>query len=74
MAALSKSGDEFLVYDNNNNQTASAITALADGRFMVVWEDYSFTGGDTSSAIRAQVFNADGRKVGTEFLINTTTN
>jgi Ca2+-binding RTX toxin-like protein len=71
----SPSGTEFLV----NTATASSqyqqtITALADGRFVVAWTDYSLTGIDISSgAVRAQVFNADGSPSGAEFLVNTTT-
>lgn len=71
----SKSGTEFLVNTTTDkSQWDSSISALADGRFVVAWEDYSQTGGDTSdNAIRAQVFNADGSKLGAEFLVNTTT-
>jgi hypothetical protein len=50
------------------------ITALADGRFVVAWTDLSETGADTSFyAARAQMFNADGSRSGSEFLVNTTT-
>ncbi|WP_198411892.1 cadherin domain-containing protein [Microvirga flavescens] len=55
-------------------QSDPATTALSDGRFVVTWVDSSATGGDTSgTSIRAQVFYADGRKYGTEFLVNTST-
>jgi hypothetical protein len=62
-----------------NTTTLSAqdqpkIAALAGGRFVAAWRDISATGGDTSSqAVRAQIFNADGSKYGSEFLVNTTT-
>ncbi|MDA9464495.1 hypothetical protein [Bradyrhizobium sp. CCBAU 53415] len=71
----SKSGSEFLVNSTTTGyQLDEAITALSDGRFVVTWTDGSATGGDTSSwAVRAQIFNADGSKSGTEFLVNTTT-
>jgi RTX calcium-binding nonapeptide repeat (4 copies) len=71
----SKSGAEFLLNTTTtNSQFAPSITALAGGRFVVTWQDFSQTGGDTSSdAVRAQVFNADGSKSGAEFLVNTTT-
>ncbi len=71
----SLSGSEFLVNTSTaNSQYRSAITALADGRFVVAWTDWSMSGGDTSSAaVRAQLFNADGSKAGGEFLVNTTT-
>ena len=56
------------------DQDAPSMTALANGKFVVVWEDSSMTGGDTSSdAVRGQVFNADGSKAGGEFLVNQTT-
>jgi ELWxxDGT repeat protein len=71
----SKSGAEFLVNTTTQNfQYNPEITALSNGHFVVVWTDGSTTGGDTSgSAVRAQVFNADGSKSGAEFLVNTTT-
>ena len=71
----SLSGSEFLVNTTTTIfQVEPAITALADGRFVVSWTDTSQTGGDISSyAIRAQVFNADGSLSGSEFLVNTTT-
>src|SRR6266536_2863194 len=39
-----------------------------------VWTDHSQTGGDTSfGAVRAQIFNADGSRLGNELLVNTAT-
>ena len=66
---------EFLINTTTaNNQSEPTITALPDGRFVVVWRDDSFTGGDISgTAIRGQVFAANGAPAGSEFLINTTT-
>ena len=71
----SKSGGELLVNTTTHaDQSQPSITALADGRFVVAWADFSATGGDTSGwAIRAQIFDADGAKSGGEFLVNTTT-
>ncbi|MBB4041073.1 Ca2+-binding RTX toxin-like protein [Microvirga flocculans] len=71
----SRIGNEFLVNTTTlYDQREPTITALADGRFVVAWSDYSGSGDDTlGSAVRAQVFNADGSKVGGEFLVNTTT-
>src|SRR5215217_1977136 len=59
-----KWGDEFLVNTTTTDgQSDPAITALADGRFIVAWMDQSATGDDTWSwAVRAQIFNADGSK------------
>jgi Ca2+-binding RTX toxin-like protein len=71
----SKSGAEFLV----NTTVAAAqgdakATALGNGGFVVVWTDGSQSGADTSGdAIRGQIFNADGSKLGAEFLVNSTT-
>ena len=60
----SKSLAEFLVNTSTANyQYDPAITALADGRFVVSWTDGSARGGDTSgAAVHAQVFNGDGTK------------
>jgi Ca2+-binding RTX toxin-like protein len=70
-----RSGAEFLVNSTTQAlQFEPTITALADGRFVVAWTDTSETLGDTSSyAIRAQVFEADGRRSGVEFVVNSTT-
>src|SRR5262249_39707026 len=70
-----KAGEEFLVNTTTaNNQTAPAITALADGRFVASWTDFSQTDGNAdASAIHGQVFNANGETSGSEFLINTAT-
>lgn len=66
---------EFLVNTTTSNaQVDSRVTGLSNGGFVVTWTDSSQTGGDTSgNAIRAQVYNASGQKVGSEFLVNTTT-
>lgn len=70
-----KFGSEFLVNTSTaGEQYDPAITALADGRFVVCWIDGSQSVGDFAGyAIRAQVFNADGSTFGSEFLVNTTT-
>jgi len=66
-------GGELLV----NTQTASgqsepAITALASGGFVLSWTDTSGVGGDNSGqAVKAQIFDAAGAKVGAELLVNT---
>ena len=55
----SRSGAEFLVNTTvSSNQHDSSVTALADGRLVISWSDYSVSGGDISdSAIRAQIFD-----------------
>ncbi|MDQ6436865.1 calcium-binding protein [Mesorhizobium sp. LHD-90] len=71
-----KKGGEFPVNTIiEGQQTGSHVAALADGRFIVTWFDLSLGGGDGSdSAVRAQLFNANGSKAGGTFLVNTTTN
>jgi hypothetical protein len=67
-------GPEFVVNSiTASNQQEPTITALADGRFVVAWTDYSASVTDTSgSAIRAQIYSANGTRIGAEFLVNTT--
>ncbi|WP_295529995.1 VCBS repeat-containing protein [Novosphingobium sp. Chol11] len=68
-------GGEFLV----NTTTASfqglpSITDLVGGEFVVTWTDSSGMLGDSSeSGIKAQLFGANGSKLGSEFLVNTQT-
>ena len=55
-------------------QARPAMAALADGGFVVTWEDYSGSGGDASYlAVRAQLFGAAGTRAGGEFLVNAAT-
>ena len=70
-----KSGPEFVVNSTTENfQFGQSVTALANGRFVVAWTDNSKTGDDTSSyAIRAQVFDANGAKRGSEQIVNIST-
>ncbi|GHC59787.1 calcium-binding protein [Neogemmobacter tilapiae] len=71
----SKRGAEFVAPTTTDGyQEEPSVTTLADGRFVLSWSDYSETGGDQDGyAVRAQVFNADGSRSGSEFLVNTTT-
>jgi uncharacterized protein YebE (UPF0316 family) len=74
-----KVGGEILVNTATNSWKKEAtITALNNGGFVVAWEDDSQgvggAGGDSSNfAIKAQVFDADGTRLGGEILVNTTT-
>ena len=72
----SHNGAEFVVNTTTSfDQIDPTVTALADGRFVVAWKDSSATGDDTSgSAVRAQVFNANGTPSGSEIVVNTTVN
>ncbi len=71
-ASGNKIGSEFLVNTQTvNNQLQPAVTALSNGGFVISWEDIS--GPDGNLNVRAQIFDATGSFVGTEFLINTIT-
>jgi hypothetical protein len=66
-------GGEFLINTTTEDtQWDPSVTDLADGGFVVTWEDRSETGGDTDGeAVRGQAFNADGTRRGDEFLVNS---
>ncbi len=78
-SAGAKVGSDILV----NTATASsqydpAVTALGSGRFLITWTDFSLgvggASGDASqAAVKGQIFDATGAKVGSELLINTAT-
>ena len=71
----SKVGSEFIV----NNQTVNGqdypnIVGLSNGGFVIAWLDFSGTLGDTDgTSIKAQIYDAAGYKIGSEFLVNTQT-
>lgn len=66
-----KFGPEFLVNTITQGwQHGSTMTGLADGRFVIIWSDESEIGELLSkSAIRAQIYNANGTASGDELLI-----
>ena len=72
-AAGVKVGTEFLVDTQGGSiQLVPTITGLANGSFVVTWYDTTVLGnGNYSIDIKAQIFDAAGAKVGTEFLVNT---
>jgi cadherin-like protein/cadherin domain-containing protein/hemolysin type calcium-binding protein len=50
------------------------IAILANGDFVVTWNDEGQNAGDTTGdAVRAQMFHRDGSKMGGEFVVNTST-
>ncbi|HEX8307711.1 MAG TPA: calcium-binding protein, partial [Allosphingosinicella sp.] len=53
----------------------SASAGLAGGGFVVTWQDSAIGNSDDSdpSAVRAQIFDSAGAKVGPEILVNTVT-
>jgi len=51
-----------------------SVTALSGGNFAVVWEGQGDDSGSTTEyGIFGQIFNSSGGKVGSEFVVNTTT-
>ncbi len=74
----SAAGNDFVVNSTTaDDQFAPAVTALADGRFVVAWESYDANnagGSDTSGfCIRARLFNTDGSFAGDDFVVNSAT-
>ena len=56
------------------HQSDANVAALAGGGFVISWTDDSHTGADMSgTAVRAQMFDLLGHKVGAELLVNTST-
>jgi Ca2+-binding RTX toxin-like protein len=53
----------------NSTQEDPSITALANGGYVVAWQSDTY---DDMSDIAAQIYNANGVKVGGEFIVNTT--
>jgi hypothetical protein len=67
-------GGEFLVNTNTaHQQVGSSNTGLASGGYVVLWDDFSATLGDTTIAIKGQIYDKFGVPVGSEFLVNTNT-
>ncbi|MET0272594.1 MAG: hypothetical protein ABW360_06355, partial [Phenylobacterium sp.] len=78
-STATKSGEEIVSNTATlGNQNDGKITALQGGGFVVTWTDYGGgvggAEGDTdAAAVKAQVFNSTGGRVGGEILVNTTT-
>ena len=67
-----KLGAEFLVNTaTDGSQQESQVTALSDGRFLVIWRDPFIEPGIFRENIRAQFINADGTKSGSEFRVSS---
>ncbi len=65
-------GADFIVNTTGaGSQSDVAITALADGRFVMAWAS-SDDGDGSGGCIRARLFNLDGTPAGDDFIINTT--
>src|SRR3954471_18731255 len=66
-------GSEFPVNTNTANEQLDAqVTGLGNGGFVVSWD--TIDGADHYQDVSAQVYDSTGARVGSEFLINTTTN
>ncbi|WP_196941948.1 beta strand repeat-containing protein [Pseudooceanicola algae] len=64
-------GTEFIVNDaTSSDQSSASVTSLAGGRFVVTWKTDDVAQDGSGSAIKAQVFDADGGAVGDEVLVN----
>jgi Ca2+-binding RTX toxin-like protein len=57
----------------DNNQQQATSTGLADGGFVVAWSAQTNGNQGSDVDIRAQLFDADGARVGGEFTVNSTT-
>ena len=74
-----KVGSEILVNRaTDENQFGQSIVALKNGGFVIAWQGYcdeqtGTTGDGSGWAVKAQVFSADGKKIGSEIIANTAT-
>jgi hypothetical protein len=74
-ASGTKLGAEFLVNTfGAEAQMEPVVTAAADGGFMIAWITLDTSQDGNGLALKAQLFNAAGGRVGTEFLVNTQVN
>ena len=65
---MTKIGSQFKMNTTaTGGQFQPSVAQLADGRFIATWTDTSRTGGDLDDAIKAQLFDANGNKIGGEF-------
>ncbi len=71
MPSYIRTRTEFAVNSfTSENQTAPSVSTFADGGFVVTWVTTDPTQDGDSNAIKAQLFDSAGGKVGTEFLVN----
>ncbi len=58
-------GSEILVNTTiADTQLSPSVTALANGKFIAVWGD------DLLAEVRGQLYNGDGTRAGSEFLVS----
>jgi hypothetical protein len=74
-AQLPPDGGQFQVNTyTSQNQGLADVSVGADGRFVVVWQSFGSSGGDTSFySIQGQRFGADGSPLGAQFQVNSYT-
>jgi hypothetical protein len=73
---LQRRGSEFLANTTTSwDQSRPSIGGLPDGRFIVAWADSNKLTGPAGNGgsynIYGQIFDAYGRKIGAEFVVNT---
>ncbi len=67
-------GDEIVAGEHFDLKYTSKVAYTSDGGFIVAWTDFYSTGTDDSNAVAlARRFDADGKALGSEFQVNTTT-
>ncbi|MFL9829204.1 hypothetical protein ABTU92_30815, partial [Rhodoplanes sp. SY1] len=67
-------GGELLINTQQTGyQYAPVVAGLSGGRVVVAWEDGASIGDGSGSSVKAQVYDALGAKLGTEFVVNTQT-
>ncbi len=72
MPSYYRSGLEFGVNSfTAANQTAPTISRFSDGGFVIAWGSLDTAQDGSESAIKAQLFDAAGNKVGPEFRVNS---
>lgn len=72
--ASPRTGELLVNSTTSGGQRWPDSAGLGDGGFVIVWHDFSGTGGDTDGrAVRAQIFNSDGSQRGGEMLANSVT-
>ena len=74
VGAASKQGGEFVVNTTTvGGQFLSSVATYPDGRYVIAWTDTSYSGSPHTdfAQVRAQIFNVDGSKNGSEFRVNT---
>ncbi len=61
---------EFVVPSSHENKVMPKAIALANGKFLVLWTHQGPMGDGFGAAIKGQIFNPDGTRYRSEFLVN----